>query len=365
MKNYFRIPWAPPSFGLKEQKAVEKVMRSNWMTQGEKTWELEKEICKVTNSKFAVVTNNGTAALICSLLANEIGSGDEVLVPSFTFVATVNAILAAGAKPILVDCDPLTFNTTPELMRKKISKKTRAIIPVDVAGMPIEIDYFQEFAKKNNLILIEDSAESLGAEYKNRKIGSFGQTAIFSLHMAKIVTAIEGGAIITNQKDIAEKARLIRSHGDVGGYNSIYFGLNFRISDLHSAIALEQMKKLNQFLKYRNKLAKIYKEELIEFEFQKIPKNVTLHPYMLFGVLLKSNIRNKVINYLNKKGIETRICWKPVHLQKYFSKKLRYHLPNSEQIYSRIINLPMGNGLTENQVIQVSKLVKKAIQDNK
>lgn len=362
MKNTFKISWAPPALGVEEQKIVQKVMKSGWLTQGEMTQKFEDEICRATNAKFAIATSNGTTALISALLANGIGKGDEVIVPSFTFVATVNSIIAVGAKPVLVDCDPLTFNTTPEIMMKKISKKTKAIIPVDVSGMPIEIDLFQKFAKENNLILIEDAAEALGAQYKNKKIGSFGHSAIFSFHMAKIVTAVEGGIITTNDREIAEKIKLIRSHGDTGGYNSIYFGLNFRISDIHSAIALEQLKKLNQFLKHRNNLAKIYKDELKEFEFQKIPSNVTLHPFMLFSLLLNPKIRNKMNSYLNKNGIETRICWRPVHLQKYYRTDSKYSLPNSEQIFSKIINLPMGNGLCQEEVKKVTTTIKTFVK---
>lgn len=359
MKNSFKISWAPPSLGKEEESIVKKTMKSQWLTQGKMTQKLEESICKFTNSKFAVATNNGTTALICSLLANNIGKDDEVIVPSFTFVATVNSIIAVGAKPILVDCDPLTFNTTPEIMSKKISKKTKAIVPVDVSGMPIDIDRFRKFSNEKNLVLIEDAAEALGAKYKNKKIGSHGHTTIFSLHMAKIATAIEGGIITTNNKEIARKAKLIRSHGDTGGYNSVNFGLNFRISDIHAAIGVEQIKKINNFLKHRNKLARIYKEELHEFEFQKIPKYVTLHPFMLFGILFDKNNRDKMNNFLNKNGIETRICWRPVHLQKYFNNKKTYSLKNSEIIYSRIINLPMGNGLEQEDVMKVSSVVKK------
>lgn len=362
MNKSFKISWAPPSLGKEEESIVKKTMKSQWLTQGKMTQKLEESICKFTNSKFAVATNNGTTALICSLLANDIGKDDEVIVPSFTFVATVNSIIAVGAKPILVDCDPLTFNTTPEIMNKKISKKTKAIIPVDVSGMPIDIDRFRKFSNEKNLVLIEDAAEALGAKYKNKKIGSHGHTAIFSLHMAKIATAIEGGVITTNNKEIARKAKLIRSHGDAGGYNSVNFGLNFRISDLHAAIGVEQIKKINNFLKHRNKLAKIYKEELHEFEFQRIPKYVTIHPFMLFGVLFDKNKRNKINNFLNKNGIETRICWKPVHLQKYFQSEKKYRLPNTESIFSRIINLPMGNGLTEKDAYVVTKTIKKFLK---
>lgn len=362
MNNSFKISWAPPSLGKEEESIVKKTMESQWLTQGKMTQKLEESICKFTNSKFAVATNNGTTALICSLLANGIGKDDEVIVPSFTFVATVNSIIAVGAKPILVDCDPLTFNTTPEIMNKKISKKTKAIIPVDVSGMPIDIDRFKKFSNEKNLVLIEDAAEALGAKYKNKKIGSHGHTAIFSLHMAKIATSIEGGIITTNNKEIARKAKLIRSHGDVGGYDSVNFGLNFRMSDLHASIGVEQIKKINNFLKHRNKLAKIYKEELQGFEFQRIPKYVTIHPFMLFGVLFDKNKRNKINNFLNKNRIETRICWKPVHLQKYFQSGKKYRLPNTESIFSRIINLPMGNGLTENDAYVVTKTIKNFLK---
>jgi perosamine synthetase len=362
LNNSFKIHWAPPSLGVNEEKIVQKVMKSGWLSQGKITEQFEKKMCEITNSKFAIAVNNGTSALMCALIAHEIGKGDEVILPSFTFVATVNAVIALGAKPVLVDCDPLTFNTTPEIMNKKITKKTKAIIPVDVSGMPINIDLFRKFTKEKNLILIEDAAEALGAQYKNKKIGSFGHSTIFSFHMAKIVTGIEGGIITTNNKEIARKSKLIRSHGDLGGYNSICFGLNFRISDIHSAIALEQIKKLDQYLKHRNQLARIYKEELKEIEFQEIPNYVTLHPFMLFGSLFKQKIRNRVNQFLNNNGIETRICWRPIHMQKYFQNNNKYKLLNSEQIFSKIINLPMGNGLSEEQVMEVTKHVNNAMK---
>ncbi len=364
MNNSFKIRWAPPLLGTNEEKVVQKVMKSGWLSQGKITEQFEKKMCQITNSKFAIAVNNGTSALMCALIAHKIGKDDEVILPSFTFVATVNAVISVGAKPVLVDCDPLTFNTTPEIMNEKITKKTKAIIPVDVSGMPVNIDSFRKFAKEKNLILIEDAAEALGAQYKNKKIGSFGHSAIFSFHMAKIVTGIEGGIITTNDREIARKAKLIRSHGDLGGYNSICFGLNFRISDIHSAIALEQIKKLDQYLERRNQLARIYKDELKEFDFQEIPNYVTLHPFMLFGLLFKPKIRNKVNQFLNKNGIETRICWRPIHLQKYFLTNKKYNLPFSEQIFTKIINLPMGNGLSENDVIKVTHSVKKAIKAN-
>ena len=353
-KKSFKINWSPPAIEKEEKQAAMKVINSGWMTQGKITENLEKKICQYTDAKYAVVTNNGTSALICSLLAHGIGPGDEVIVPSFTFVATVNSVLAVGAKPVLVDCDPRTFNTTVDLMKQKLSKKTRCIIPVDVAGMPIDIDEFRKFAKIHDLIMIEDAAEGIGASYKNKILGSFGHTTIFSFHMAKVVAGIEGGCIVTNDKKIAQSARLIRSHGDAGQYDSRIFGLNFRISDVHSAIILEQLKKINRFLNHRKKIASIYKEELKNCTFQEIPEYVTRHPYMLFYALFPAKTRNKINNYLNKNGIETRICWPPIHLQKYHSKLFANpNFQNTEKIFSKTICLPMGNNISENDAFLI------------
>jgi len=353
-----KIAWAKPSIGIDEKKAINKVFDSGWLTQGPVTETLEKKIAQMIGCKHVIVTNNGTSSLICSLLSHNIGPGDEVIVPSFTFIATVNAILSVGAKPILVDCDPETFNTDVNFIAKKITKRTKAILPVDVSGMSIDIEAFQDLAYRKNLTFIQDSAEGIGAEYKNRKTGSFGHSTIFSFHMAKVVSGVEGGCIATNDEEIAKKAKLIRSHGDVGQYNHKIFGLNFRISDLHSSIILEQLKKISKFLQHRDNLAKIYKEELNQFEFQKIPSFVSCHPYMLFSILVPKKQRNSLNTFLNTTGIETRICWLPVHKQTFHSKIFKLELKNSEIIYSKIINLPMGNGLTEKDVQIVINTIK-------
>jgi len=359
LKKKYKISWAEPSIEKEEKDALKKVINSNWLTQGPITEKLEKKISQTIGSKYAIVMNNGTSSLICSLLAHEIGPGDEVIVPSFTFVATINSILSVGAKPVLVDCDPKTFNTDINFVSKKITKKTKAIMPVDVSGMSVDIDKFRELSKQKNLILIQDSAEGIGAKYKKKYVGSFGHSTIFSFHMAKVVAGIEGGCIVTNDYKIAEKAKLIRSHGDAKSYDHKIFGLNFRISDLHSAIIFEQFKKINKFLKHRQLIAKIYKTELNNFEFQEIPNFVSNHPYMLFALLTPSKIRNKLNQYLNKNGIETRICWLPVHKQFYHSNFLNGKFPNSDDIFSKIINLPMGNKLSEENAIHITELIKK------
>jgi len=358
------IPWSIPMFGKEEKQAVDKVLKSGWLSQGIQTELLEKKIAKFINAKYVVVTNNGTSALISALLANDIKPSDEVIVPSLTFVASVNAVLAIGAKPILVDCDPRTFNTNVQLIKKNITRKTKAIMPVDISGMPVDIFELKDFCAKKNLVLIEDAAQAIGAEYQKKKIGSFGHSTIFSFHIAKVLTSIEGGCVVTNDKLVAEKLKLIRSHGDTGNYSHKIYGLNFRISDLHSAIAVQQIKKIKLFLKHRQKLAKFYKNEISNVEFQHIPDYVTFHPYMLFGILVTKNKRNYLRNFLSKNGVDTRICFPPIYSQKYQKGLVKkYHHPGSELVYSKIINLPIGNGLTENDIHYVIKKVKTGLKN--
>lgn len=346
-----RVPWSPPALEKEEQEAAIRVIKSGWMTQGKETEAFEKEIAYYIETKHAIVVNNGTAALITSLIASGIGKDDEVIVPSLTFIASINAIMAVGAEPVLVDSDVNTFNITPEIVRDKITNKTKAIMAVDVAGMPVDLDSFQDLAKKRRLILIEDAAEAAGAEYKNKKVGSFNHLTILSFHMAKTLTTIEGGCILTNDDKLARVCRMVRNHGMQARYDYACFGLNFRITDVQSAIGRAQLRKLNYYLDKRNEFAERYKKSLQNVKFQQIPNYVTKHPWMLFGVLVDKRIRNDLVRYLNKNGVDTRVCWLPTHKQVYHSKIFsNIALPNSEEIASKIINLPMGNGLIKEDV---------------
>ena len=357
------VSWSPPAIGEEEKKAAIAVVNSGWMTQGKKTEEFEKKLADYIGCKHAVVVNSGTSALITAMIAHGIGRGDEVLVPTLTFIASVNAISAVGATPVLVDSDLETFNTTPELMKEKITGKTKAIMPVDVAGMPIDIDSFKDFAEDNDLILVEDAAEAVGAKYKHKKIGSFDHTSILSFHMAKLMSTIEGGCLTTNDDAVAEKCKMIRNHGMQGRYDYAVFGLNSRITDIQSAIGLEQLKKLDRHLELRNKLAKQYMDGLKGLvEFQQIPDYVTLHPWMIFGVLTEAKKRDAINKLLNDNGIGTRICWLPAHKQAYHSKLFKGSYPNAEQIASRIINPPMGNALAKEDVDYVIEKFKEALK---
>lgn len=359
------IPWSTPSISLEEKEAVLSVLDSGWLTQGSVTQEFEKELCSYTGTKNAIVVNNGTSALICALLAHDIGLGDEVISPTFTFISTVNAIIATGAKPVLVDCDKSTMNTTQELVEKMISKNTKAVIMVDVAGMPCDIDSFQDLANEYGLILIEDAAEGLGAEYRRRKIGSFDHTCVFSFHMAKQLSTIEGGCITTKDESLAKKCQMIRNYGMGAEHECEIFGLNFKITDIQSAIGLVQIQKLEKKLCYRDKIARIYKKNLRDLvEFQNVPEYVTRHPWMIFQILTNNKKeRDSLRNELCKNGVDARICWLPVHLQSYHKeifKKNQYR--NAEDIASKSLTLPIGNALSVDDVDYVISVARKQLK---
>lgn len=360
------IPWSPPNVGYEEMLAAKKVIDSGWWTQGKTTKQFEEDLAKKIGCKHAIVVNNGTSALIAALLAHGVGPGDEVIVPTYTFIATINAVLAVGAKPVLVDCDKSTFNTTPELVAEKITKKTKAIMPVDVAGMPVDIDAFSDLAKDKEVVFIQDSAESIGARYKGRNLGSFDHTSAFSFHMAKLVTTTEGGCILTNDEETAKKIAMIRNHGMEGKYDHASFGLNFRITDIQSAIGREQLKKLDDNIILRNKLANMYKEGLSDLvEFQNVPPCVTTHPYMLFGVLVDKEKRDHIIAKLNQNGVDTRICWPPVHHQRYHKHLFEGTYPSADHLGTSIINLPMGNGLQQEHVRYVIETLRRIMKEER
>lgn len=365
------IAWSKPNFGKKEKEAAIRIIKTGWLTQGKETKIFEDELSKCLGVKHVVLVNSGTSALIAALLAHNIGPGDEVITPSFTFIATVNSIIAVGAKPVLIDCDLSTWDIRPESVENYITKKTKAIMPVDVAGMPIDIDGFRKISNKYNISLIEDAAQAFGGVYKGRKVGSFGHTTIFSFHMAKLITTVEGGCVAVNDRKIADRIRMIRSHGRKElyvfkkhgtEYHFDGFGLNLRFNDVQAAIGRVQLKKVNKSLLHRKRLVGLYKKELGNlFEFQMVPHYVTVHSNFICGILCPQNKRDQINSILYENGISTRVTWLPAHLQKWHKNYFgNLKLKNSESIASRIISIPLGNGLNFNEAEKVIKVLKKA-----
>lgn len=367
--NKLNIAWSSPNIGNEEKKAVLRIMDSGWLSQGPETQSFEKELGAFVGNKYCVVVNNGTSALIASLLAHGIGKGDEVIVPAHTFIASVNSILAVGAKPVLADVDPLTWNLTPNLAKRYITKKTKAVLPVNVAGMPVDIYGFQDLARKKKITLIVDSAESFGGEYNSHLIGDshFEHTCIFSFHTAKQLSTIEGGCIFTDNPEVYERCRMIRDHGMKGRYNFVTFGLNFRTTDIQSAIGREQLRKVPKALKHRARCVDLYKEYLKDyFDYQSIPAYVTKHPHLFFGILTRlfgtsGNKRDTLLAALDRAGINTRLCW-PYILDQPFHKKLfKGEYPVSRNLSERIITLPLSNTIPFEDIKKVCDAINEVV----
>jgi perosamine synthetase len=358
-----KIPWSVPDISFDEEKAISETVVSKWLGMGPKTRELEKNISEYVGVQNTVVVNNGTSALIAALIANDVKPGDKVLVPTYTFIATINSILAIGATPVLVDCDPRTFNVTVDNIMPVFenNKDASCLIFVDVAGLPADIDSIREFSNQNNIKLIEDAAEAFGARYKEKILGNYVHTTIFSFHIAKQMTMIEGGAVVTNNPHVADRARLIRNHGEgKEKYVHTDFGLNLRPTDLQSAVGIVQLRKVEDYMNLRKRIADLYISDLSEdLDFQFVPNYVRRHPWMLFMCLLKNKrVRDNLNSFLNRRGIDTRIPWPPANLQPYHRTRLGdIKCPNAEAVYERVLSLPIGNAVSEPQAYRVIEVV--------
>jgi len=359
-----KVPWSVPDISKDEEEAVSRVMASKWLGMGPKTRELEESLRNYIQVKNSTVVNNGTSALIAALLANDVKSGDKVLVPTYTFIATVNSILVIGAQPILIDCDPHTFNISMNNLQMNFeqNKDAKCLLFVDVAGLPADIDLIREFSHKHSINLIEDAAEAFGAKYKDKLLGSYDHTTIFSFHIAKQMTMVEGGAIVTDDERVAERLKLIRSHGE-GKEKYVHrdIGLNFRPTDLQSAIGIAQLKKVDAYMELRRQIAELYISQLSEYlEFQQVPSYVSRHPWMLFMCLAKDRVdRDNLNKFLNERGIDTRIPWPPANVQPYHRSRLgNISCPNAENVFERVLSLPIGNAITKAEAERVVAVIK-------
>lgn len=339
-----KIPINIPLVGKEEIEAVAGVLKKGTLTTaakmgGKNVQEFEKLVSKFTKSKYAVAVNSGTAALQAALFALDIKKGDEVLIPSFSFVATANAVLSTGAKPIFVDILQENYTMDPNDLRKKITKKSKAIIPVHLYGNVAFIDQISEIAKKHRLHVIEDAAQSLGSTLRGKHTGTFSELGCYSLYPAKVMTSGEGGLITTNNKKLHAKLLMIRNHGMINGYDTRIFGLNLRLPEISAAIARIQIKKLPKFLFQRKKNAKILSDLISDLSIKtpKERKGEKVNWY-LYTIAIKN--RNKVMNMLNKKGIGAAAYYStPIHKTPLYHTKVK--LPNTDWASSSVLSLPI------------------------
>lgn len=362
-----KVPLTKPYFTNKEIGAVAKVIKSGWVTQGRKVAELEKLVANFVGAKYAIATSNCTTALHACLLVLGIGIGDEVIVPSFTFIATVNSILYVGAKPIFIDIEPKTYNIDPDLISSLITKNTKAIMPVDQIGLTCDIAKIKKIARRYNLIVVEDAAPSIGAKYKNKMVGSIADATCFSFHPRKVITTGEGGIVTTNSKQLTDKLKVIRNHGasvsDIKRHEAkkVIFekykvlGYNFRMTDIQAVIGIEQMKKLDWILKKRKYFAKRYNEKLSAIEEVEIPYSppYTSHTYQSYIIRLTKKAKTKQVELMEKllkKGIATRRGVMASHLEPLYKKLFgKVILPETEKAAKETILLPLYPTITEKE----------------
>lgn len=353
LSKKLKIPWSKPDFSENEKQAILRVIDSNWYSQGPLTKEFEDELSGYLDSNVTVV-NSGTSALMCALLANGFKQGDRVLVPDFTFFATLSSAKILGAKIVTSDIDPETLNLSPEIVEELVKNNDiKFVIVVDIAGLPVDIEAFEELSKKYNFVLIEDAAQALGSEYKNKKIGTFDHTTTFSFHIAKQITTIEGGCVSTPDENLSKKIKQLRDHGRSNSKNYTHdiIGSNFRTTDLQSSIGLEQIKKIEQYVSRREEISKKYRDNIEHVQFQQLPNFSFRHSNMMFfAIYPNKEIRDRNFHILQENGIDAKLPWPPLHIQPANPELNNQSHKNTELISDSSLMLPIFNTMTDEEV---------------
>ena len=362
---------------------VTEILRSPFLTTGPEISKLEEKLCNITGAKYAVVVSNGTAALHIACLTAGIKNGDEVITTPMTFAASANCALYCGARPVFADINPETYNVSPASIREKITSHTKAVVAVDFTGQAVDLDEILKICNEHNLILIEDAAHSIGTKYKGKPVGSIADMTCFSFHPVKTVTAGEGGAVLTNSKELYEKLLLFRSHaitrdasqmdnptGEKWYYEQIDLGYNYRMTDFQAALLSSQLDKLDMFSRRRKEIVNQYNRafsQIPEVTVQKeIPESdTTRHLYILRFNLDKLKVsRRKIFDALWAENIHCNVHYIPVYWHPYY-QKLGYRkglCPNAESLYEEIITLPLYYSMTDEDVGDVIAAVKKVIE---
>ena len=358
--------------------AVAEVLKTDWITQGPKIEEFEKKVAEYCGAKYAVAVSSGTAALHAACAVAGISDGSEVITTPITFAATANAIVCCGGKPVFADIREDTLNIDPDEIRRRISFRTKAILPVDFAGHPSDLDEIIAIAKERNLVVIEDATHALGAEYKGRRIGSLADMTVLSFHPVKHITTGEGGMHLTDNRDSYEKLKIFRHHGivkdnlDIGPWHYAIYepGYNFRITDFQCALGLSQMNKLDRFIQRRREIAAMYNRAFAKVEeiITPIEENYVKAVYHIYVIQLRTEMlkvgRKEIFEALRAENIGVNVHYVPLNLQPFYQREFGYKkgdYPKAESYYERAITLPLFPKMTDDDVNDVIKAVEKVI----
>ncbi|MEF2145604.1 MAG: UDP-4-amino-4,6-dideoxy-N-acetyl-beta-L-altrosamine transaminase [Desulfovibrionaceae bacterium] len=369
------IPYGRQSIDEDDLRAVEEVLRSDWLTTGPKVGEFEAAVAGFCGAAHGVAVSSGTAALHVAMHALQVGPGDEVIVPPLTFAASANCVLYQGATPVFADVDPETLLLDPAAVEAALTPRTRAVIGVDYAGQPCDWDALAELARPRGLRLVADACHALGAEDKGRRAGTLADLSVFSFHPVKHVATGEGGMVLTDQDDLAANCRVFRNHGittdhrqrEAQGswlYEMVDLGFNYRLTDIQCALGLSQMRKLERFLARRREIAARYDAAFAAMERVQVPalRPGALHAYHLYVVRVPE--RARVFAELRRHGLGVNVHYMPVHLHPYYRERLGTGpglCPHAEAAYEELISLPMFPAMSDAEVETVIRIVGEVV----
>ena len=382
-KDFFKdskikFPAYEPWISKDDKKIVDKALSQSMLTLGPQLEKFESDFCKYSNSKYAIAVSNCTAALHLSLMALGIKKNDEVIIPDLTFVADANAILACNAKPVITDINKENFFLSISNIKKNITKKTKAIIPVHIYGQVCNIDEILDVAKDNNLKVIEDCAHAVGTFHKSKHVGTLGSTGCFSFYPTKNITTAEGGMVITNSKQIAEKVRQLRSHGMTKSLQNRYSskypwifdilqpGYNYRLDEIRAALGITQLKRIKKINDLRKKASTYYHKNLQNIPGIILPDMVNdrTHSYHLYTIRVTNPYklsRNQLFKKLKNNGIRTTVYWMPIHKYTAYQKfAKKSNVINTTKIYDEILALPLFPNISKIHQDSVIKVIKSS-----
>ena len=364
------IPVCEPLLSGKELAYVTDCLKTNWISsKGKYIEEFEQKFARYCGCRFGVSTTSGTTALHLAIASLGIGKGDDVIVPTFTMAATVFAIIYTGAKPVLIDSEPETWNIDVGKIEEKITPQTKAILPVHIYGHPCDMNPILDIAGRYGLYVIEDAAEAHGAEYKGTRVGGLGDIGCFSFYANKIITTGEGGMVVTNSEEIAARARSLKdlAYSTKRRFLHIDMGFNYRMTNIQAAIGLAQFERIEEMIGRRRKNAYLYNSLLKDVEGIRLPveKEWAKNVYWMYSILVEDKFgfdRDEVMSRLNEKGIETRTFFIPMHQQPVFTGMGLFDgeiYPVSEEFSQRGLYLPSGSGLSEEQIGYICRVLKE------